>query len=360
MRGDADDVFSHGFICPKAYGIKQLHEDPDRLTTPLVRRDGELVEASWDEAFEEIDRRLAPLIAEHGKNAVAVYLGNPNAHNLSALIHGPAWLRVLGLAERVLGVDGRPDAEADVRRTDVRRDAVGPDPGRGPLRPPAAARREPARVERQPAHRARHARAPARHPRARRQGRGGGPAPHAHRRGGGRAPLHPARHRRAAACRDGLHDRRGGARRAGRARRAPERARRAAHTRARLHARGRGRRVRDRRRGDPPHGARAGGGRPRGACTRASAPARRSSARTRAGSWTCSTRSPATSTARAARCSRARRPGRRTRPGAAPGAACASAAGAAACAACRSSSASCRCRLSPRRSTRPARARCAR
>jgi anaerobic selenocysteine-containing dehydrogenase len=96
VRGDADDVFSHGFICPKAYGVKQLHEDPDRLTTPLIRRDGELVEASWDEAFEEIDRRLTPLIAEHGKNAVAVYLGNPNAHNLSALIHGPAWLRVLG------------------------------------------------------------------------------------------------------------------------------------------------------------------------------------------------------------------------------------------------------------------------
>src|SRR5215210_6010315 len=96
VRGDADDVFSRGFICPKAYGVKQLHEDPDRLTTPLVRRDGELVEASWDEAFEEIDRRLSPIIAEHGKNAVAVYLGNPNAHNLSAITHGPAWLRVLG------------------------------------------------------------------------------------------------------------------------------------------------------------------------------------------------------------------------------------------------------------------------
>ena len=96
VRGDSDDVFSRGFICPKAFGIKQLNEDPDRLTTPLVRRDGELVEATWDEAFEEIDRRLAPIIAEHGKNAVAVYLGNPNAHNLSAITHGPAWLRVLG------------------------------------------------------------------------------------------------------------------------------------------------------------------------------------------------------------------------------------------------------------------------
>ena len=96
VRGDAGDVFSQGFICPKAYGIKQLHEDPDRLTTPLVRRGGELVEAGWDEAFEEIDRRLSPILAEHGKNAVAVYLGNPNAHNLSALTHGTAWLRVLG------------------------------------------------------------------------------------------------------------------------------------------------------------------------------------------------------------------------------------------------------------------------
>jgi anaerobic selenocysteine-containing dehydrogenase len=96
VRGDADDVFSRGFICPKAYGIKQLHDDPDRLTAPLVRRNGELVEASLDEAFEEIDRRLSPILAEHGRNAVAVYIGNPNAHNLSALLYGPAWLRALG------------------------------------------------------------------------------------------------------------------------------------------------------------------------------------------------------------------------------------------------------------------------
>ena len=96
VRGDTEDVFSGGFICPKAYGIKQLHEDPDRLTAPLVRRDGELVEATWDEAFEEIDRRLSPILAEHGRNAVAAYIGNPNAHNLSALLYGPVWLRALG------------------------------------------------------------------------------------------------------------------------------------------------------------------------------------------------------------------------------------------------------------------------
>src|ERR671930_2283772 len=96
IRGDEDDVLSHGFICPKAYGLKELHEDPDRLTTPLVRRNGELVEASWEEAFEEIDRRLPPILEQHGRNAAAVYLGNPNAHNLSAMLYGPAWLRALG------------------------------------------------------------------------------------------------------------------------------------------------------------------------------------------------------------------------------------------------------------------------
>jgi anaerobic selenocysteine-containing dehydrogenase len=96
VRGDAQDVFSRGFICPKAHGLKQLHDDPDRLRTPLVRRDGELVEATFDEAFAEIDRRLSPLIAEHGRDAVAAYIGNPNAHNLAALVYGPVWTRALG------------------------------------------------------------------------------------------------------------------------------------------------------------------------------------------------------------------------------------------------------------------------
>src|SRR3954454_4991373 len=93
IRGDDEDVLSHGFLCPKAFGLKELHEDPDRLTTPLVRRAGELVEASWDEAVEEIDRRLPPILEQHGRNASVAYIGNPNAHILSALVYGSAWLR---------------------------------------------------------------------------------------------------------------------------------------------------------------------------------------------------------------------------------------------------------------------------
>src|SRR4051794_36335931 len=91
VRGDAEDVFSHGFLCPKGVSLKELHEDPDRLRTPLV--DGR--EASWDEAFEVIDARLSPLLAAHGRDAVAVYLGNPSAHSLGSLIYGRPLLKAL-------------------------------------------------------------------------------------------------------------------------------------------------------------------------------------------------------------------------------------------------------------------------
>ena len=54
IRGDLDDVFSHGFICPKGSSLKGLHDDPDRLRVPLVRRNGELVETDWATAFATI------------------------------------------------------------------------------------------------------------------------------------------------------------------------------------------------------------------------------------------------------------------------------------------------------------------
>ena len=96
IRGDSDDVFSRGFICPKAHGLKALHEDPDRLRRPLVRRDGELREASWAEAWRAVEEGLAPVLEQHGRNAVAVYLGNPSAHNLAANVYAPVFLKALG------------------------------------------------------------------------------------------------------------------------------------------------------------------------------------------------------------------------------------------------------------------------
>ncbi len=83
IRGDADDPFSKGFICPKGSTLGALHDDPDRLRRPLVRRNGTHEEVSWEEAFAEIGRRLGEIVATHGADAVAVYIGNPNAHNFA-------------------------------------------------------------------------------------------------------------------------------------------------------------------------------------------------------------------------------------------------------------------------------------
>ena len=97
VRGDKDDVFSRGFICPKATGVKTLQEDPDRLRTPMRRRDdGTFEPISWDDAFAEIDARLMPLLEEHGRDACAVYLGNPSAHSMATILAARVWLRALG------------------------------------------------------------------------------------------------------------------------------------------------------------------------------------------------------------------------------------------------------------------------
>src|SRR4051794_26248738 len=66
IRGDREDVFSHGYICPKGSTLKQLREDPDRVRTPLIKRDGRFEEATWDEAWAEIDRRYRSVIDAHG------------------------------------------------------------------------------------------------------------------------------------------------------------------------------------------------------------------------------------------------------------------------------------------------------
>src|SRR5262249_3427459 len=96
IRGDEADVFSRGFICPKGYALRELDADPDRLGTPLIRRQQLLEPATWDEAFAEIDRRLMPILHDHGRDAVAVYLGNPSAHSLALSLYGQVMLRALG------------------------------------------------------------------------------------------------------------------------------------------------------------------------------------------------------------------------------------------------------------------------
>ncbi|CAO0825780.1 Molybdopterin-dependent oxidoreductase OS=Streptomyces microflavus OX=1919 GN=HUT09_05960 PE=3 SV=1 [Streptomyces microflavus] len=95
-RGDRDDIFSRGFICPKGASFGGLDGDPDRLRVPLVRgEDGELREATWDEAFDRIADRIPALAEAHGPQAVGVVLGNPNVHTMAGSLYPPLLLAAL-------------------------------------------------------------------------------------------------------------------------------------------------------------------------------------------------------------------------------------------------------------------------
>lgn len=95
-RGDRDDVFSGGFICPKGASFAELDNDPDRLSGPLVRRDGVLTETTWDEAYAVVADRLGEVIREHGGPSVGVYFGNPSAHTIAGSLYAPLVVRGLG------------------------------------------------------------------------------------------------------------------------------------------------------------------------------------------------------------------------------------------------------------------------
>ncbi|MEV6502833.1 molybdopterin oxidoreductase family protein [Streptomyces prunicolor] len=95
-RGDRDDVFSRGFICPKGASFGAVDGDPDRLRGPLVRRDGELREATWTEAFDAVAAGLRPVVERYGPHAVGVVLGNPNVHTMAGALYPQVLLGALG------------------------------------------------------------------------------------------------------------------------------------------------------------------------------------------------------------------------------------------------------------------------
>lgn len=87
IRGDQADVASHGFLCPKGTALKDLQNDPDRLRNPLLKRDGEFVEISFDDAFAEIEKRLLPIRSEHGPASTGLVIGNPVVHRTGLVLY---------------------------------------------------------------------------------------------------------------------------------------------------------------------------------------------------------------------------------------------------------------------------------
>ncbi len=101
-RGDRDDVYSKGFICPKGSAIGHLESDPDRIRVPRIRDRATDTwrDVTWDDAFAYIAERLVPLVDAHGRDALAIYMGNPCAHNLAPQVYN----RVLNQSARTKNI----------------------------------------------------------------------------------------------------------------------------------------------------------------------------------------------------------------------------------------------------------------
>ncbi|HEX3084215.1 MAG TPA: molybdopterin oxidoreductase family protein [Pyrinomonadaceae bacterium] len=100
IRGDKDDPFSHGYICPKAVALQDIHYDRDRLKHPVRRTPQGWQRIGWDEALDEVAQNLKRIQTDHGSNAVATYLGNPTVHSYGAMLFAPGFIRSLRTRNR--------------------------------------------------------------------------------------------------------------------------------------------------------------------------------------------------------------------------------------------------------------------
>ena len=100
IRGDEDDPFSRGYICPKAVALQDIYYDKDRLKQPVRRTPDGWKRIGWNKAFDEVAHNLKRIQAKHGRSSVATYLGNPNVHNSGAMLFAPGFIRSLHTRNR--------------------------------------------------------------------------------------------------------------------------------------------------------------------------------------------------------------------------------------------------------------------
>ncbi len=135
VRGRADDRVNHGRLGPKDLFGWQANGSPDRLTRPLVRRDGELVETDWDTAMETIVARTKALLDEHGPSTIGFYTSGQlfleEYYTLALIAHGGIGTNHLDGNTRLCTAtaaealkesfanDGQPGSYTDVDTADV-------------------------------------------------------------------------------------------------------------------------------------------------------------------------------------------------------------------------------------------------
>ena len=71
-KGDPLHPVNMGTLCPKGLSEHQMVRADNRVASPLIRKEGKLSPASWDEAFTKVSDEFKRIQAEHGKGAVSV------------------------------------------------------------------------------------------------------------------------------------------------------------------------------------------------------------------------------------------------------------------------------------------------
>jgi len=100
IKGDEKDPLSRGHICPKAVALQDFYEDEDRLRFPLKKTENGFEEVSWEEAFTFTVEKIQAIQKEHGDNAVGIFIGNPNVHNVGNQIFLRPFLKALRTRSR--------------------------------------------------------------------------------------------------------------------------------------------------------------------------------------------------------------------------------------------------------------------
>jgi len=95
IEGDKEDTFSRGHICPKAFGLKDIYEDPDRLKFPLKKVNGEWKQISWEAAYDEVATKIVETNVAYGPDSIGIYQGNPSVHNLGTMLTAPKFFKSL-------------------------------------------------------------------------------------------------------------------------------------------------------------------------------------------------------------------------------------------------------------------------
>lgn len=135
VRGREVDRVNHGRLGPKDLFGWQANASADRLTTPLIRVDGELVETDWDTAMNRITSRSRELLDEQGPSAIGFYTSGQlfleEYYTLGVIAHGAIGtnhvdgntrLCTATAAEALkesFGCDGQPGSYTDVDHADV-------------------------------------------------------------------------------------------------------------------------------------------------------------------------------------------------------------------------------------------------